>query len=311
MVSRVIRIGTRSSRLALAQTNEVLTLVKKSRPEVETRVFPVRTAGDIDRKTALEGIGGYGLFTSAIERELLDGNIDIAIHSAKDLPSRMTDGLTIAAVPKRGSHSDIWISKDGSRLMDIAAGSVVGTGSPRRRAELKNVRRDLQVLDIRGNIDTRIRKLESGEYDCLLLAHAGLERSGLVDSCKDFQILDYEVFIPAPGQGALVVQARKENSDVAELLGTINDPLSFRCLDIERAFLSRLDVGCSTPVGAYARKENNRIRLSAVVLDIEGETRLYVTHDIDVDEEDGVLTEHVVNRLIDMGAKVLIDEYRR
>jgi hydroxymethylbilane synthase len=311
MMSRAIRIGTRSSRLALAQTNEVITLVKKNRPEVVTRVITVRTAGDIDRKTALEVSGGYGLFTRAIERELLDGNIDIAIHSAKDLPSRMTDGLTIAAVPKRGSPSDIWISRDGSRLMDSAPGSVVGTGSPRRRAELKNVRRDLRIMDIRGNIDTRMRKLESGEYDCLLIAHAGLERSGLLDNCEDFQILDHEVFIPAPGQGALVVQAREENSEVAELLRPINDPLSFRCLDIERAFLSLLDVGCSTPVGAYARKENNRIRLSAVVLDNEGETRLYVSHDIDVDEEDGVLTEYVVNRLIDMGAKVLIEKYRR
>jgi hydroxymethylbilane synthase len=310
MVSRVIKIGTRSSRLAIAQTNEILSLVKKSGSKVETRIIPVKTAGDIDRRTALEVIGGYGLFTRAIERELLDGNIDIAIHSAKDLPSRMTNGLTIAAVPRRGSPSDVWISRDGSGLMDSAPGSVVGTGSPRRRAELKNVRRDLRITDIRGNVDTRIRKLESGECDCLIMAQAGLERSGLLDSSKDFQVLDHEVFIPAPGQGTLLIQARKGDDEVAELLRPIEDPLSRRCLDIERAFLSRLYVGCSTPVGAYARRENNRIRMSAVVLDKEGETRLYVTNDIDVDEGDVVLVEHVVNRLIDMGAKVLIDERR-
>lgn len=308
MASRVIRIGTRSSRLALAQTNEVLSLVKKNRPEIATRIVPVRTAGDIDRKTALEEIGGYGLFTRAIERELLVGNIDVAVHSAKDLPSRMTDGLTIAAVPKRGSPSDVWISGDGSRLMDSPPGSVVGTGSPRRRAELKNMRQDLRIRDIRGNVDTRLRRLQSGEYDGLLMAHAGLERSGLLESCRNVQVLDHEVFVPAPGQGTLLVQARKDDDEVAELLDPVDDPLSHRCLDIERAFLSRLGAGCSTPIGAYARKEKNRIRMSAVVLDKEGETRLYVTHDIDVDEENGVLVEHVVNRLIDMGAKVLIDE---
>ncbi|MEW5925455.1 MAG: hydroxymethylbilane synthase, partial [Candidatus Zixiibacteriota bacterium] len=175
---KIYKIGTRGSKLALAQTTQVMEYLKKLHPDVDFKIEIIKTEGDQDATTALDRMGGVGVFTRKIEQELLDGNIDLAVHSAKDLPSVMTDGLEIGAVPVRESCSDAWISRDGSSIHEIQAGAIVGTGSPRRRAQLLCMRPELTVEDIRGNVDTRLKKVKEGQYDAVLMAHAGLKRSG-------------------------------------------------------------------------------------------------------------------------------------
>jgi len=308
MTPRPIRIGTRSSRLALSQAGEVVSLIRMADSRIKVELVKVTTEGDTDRSTALEKMGGYGLFTKAIERQLLEGRIDIAVHSAKDLPSKLTPGLMISAVPVRESCQDAWLSRDSLKLARMKAGACVGTGSPRRRAQLLYIRPDLDVKDIRGNVDTRLEKLRAGEYAAVIMAHAGLKRIGLQDSSEITELLDVESFLPAPGQGALAVQTRTDDSETSILVESIDDPASHRCLDIERSLLARLNAGCSTPIGALAIMEGDRVRLSAVVLDNDGKSRLYVTFDIAREEDNTSLVDHVADRLFEMGAAELLAE---
>jgi len=279
MCAGVLRIGTRGSKLALAQANHVAALIKTAKPQLEIEIVTVSTAGDEDRQTELNKMGMVGLFTGKIEQQLLENKIDIAVHSAKDLPSQLSPGFLIAAVPPRETCEDAWISADGSGLRDIGPDKVVGTGSPRRRAQLLNVRRDLSVKSIRGNVETRLKKLNDGEYDALILACAGLKRSGHDDAITE--LLDKAVFVPAGGQGALAVEVRADDSRSAELAASIDHPDSHRCLDIERQLLRELNAGCSSAVGANCWIEEDRIHLVVVVLDIDGQTKLTATHTIE------------------------------
>jgi len=303
-----LRFGTRSSKLAFSQAGEVVSLIRKTNPRIKVELVKVTTAGDADRSTDLQKLGGYGIFTKAIERELLEGNINIAVHSAKDLPSRLTPGLVISAVPSRESCGDVLLSTDGSKLANLKTGARIGTGSPRRRAQLLYLRPDIDVRDIRGNIDTRLEKLRADEYDGLILAHAGLRRIGQAGIPEITEFFDVDTFIPAPGQGALAVQTRTDDRETAELVESIDEPSSHRCLDIERSLLTGLDAGCSTPVGARAWMEGDRVHLSAVVLDNDGKSRLYVTFDIAREEDNSALVGHVVDHLFEMGAAELIAE---
>jgi len=290
--------------LALWQASHVMALLKEKNPEVQFELVIIKTSGDADRVTALEKIGGTGLFTKKIEQELLDKSIDIAVHSAKDLPSVMTEGLVIGAVPDRAPCEDVWLSREGKKLPLISAGSTVGSGSPRRRAQLLHMRPDLKVEDIRGNVETRIRKMREGQYDALIMARAGLERLGYQEVITE--ILEPDRFVPAPGQGSLVVQVREDDSFCGELTGTINRPGAHRMLAIERMLLARLQAGCSTPVGGWARVEEGQVRLTAVVLDNDGDRRLYVTYKIDFKQADKTLVDAVVERLMADGAGEMI-----
>ena len=206
--ARTFIVGTRGSRLALAQTALVVDALRAAHPDARFEVREITTQGDRDTKPLSE-IGGQGVFTKAIEDALLRNEIDIAVHSMKDLPPRLTEGLTIAAVPKRGDPRDALVTKDGRKLADLTPGARIGTGSARRAVQLRAMRPDVECVDIRGNVDTRIRKVDEGEYDAIVVAMAGLERLGL--TARASQIFSVEEMVPSPGQGALAVQVRTDD----------------------------------------------------------------------------------------------------
>jgi len=307
MPNSIIKIGTRGGQLALAQTDYVIDLLRKKYAGINIERTVIKTKGDIDKISSLGTIGGDGVFTKGIEQALLDNVIDIAVHSAKDLPSIMTDKLTIGAVPPRENCADVWISKQNNSLSQTTTGSLVGTGSPRRQAMLLNMRPDLKVAGIRGNIETRMDKLNKGEYDALIMAYAGLKRIDL--DYKITEILPTEYFIPAPGQGALVVQIRKDDNKMARIVTSIDHAPSHRCLDIERLLLRKLNAGCSTPIGGWAYFNNNNIFLRAAVLDKDGKSRLYAERNCAPEISDEALVDDVIDQLNSQGAKGIIERY--
>jgi hydroxymethylbilane synthase len=303
---KTIKIGTRGSLLAIAQAKSVADLLAAKHSEFKFELAEITTKGDTDTKSALQNMGGVGVFTKKIETKLLDRAIDIAVHSAKDLPSSMTDGLAIGAVPIRGSIEDVWISKHGKNLKQIESNSVVGTGSPRRQAMLVRLRPDLKVKDIRGNVQTRIAKLDDDDYDALIMARAGLERTGLKDRVTE--VLSVDDFLPAPGQGALVAQIRSDDGEMAGLVNSIDDANSHRCLDIERLLLYKLNAGCSAAVGGLAVIENGDLTLKAAVLDKAGRKNLSASGRSSKAADDEMMVDGVVNDLFSQGARALIEK---
>jgi hydroxymethylbilane synthase len=253
-----LTIGSRGSPLALWQARFIAVELAKS--GVETRIEIIKTTGDHLQTASLALTGGKGLFTKEIEDALLGGQIDLAVHSLKDLPTESPDGLTIAAVPVRANPFDAIV---GARLADLALGSVVGTSSPRRAAQLRLLRPDLRIEPIRGNVDTRLRKLREGEFDAILLAAAGLERLGLASEIAE--VFTPDRLCPAPGQGALGVETRMED-EAQVICGRLNHAASRHAVQAERAVLAGLGGGCQLPVGAYATVEGEGLALSAVVV---------------------------------------------
>jgi hydroxymethylbilane synthase len=305
MTERVFKVGSRASTLAMTQTEYVLGLIRQTHPGVRCEVISVTTAGDADRVTALSRLGGRGLFTRKIEQELLDGRIDLAVHSAKDLPSTMTDGLTIGAVPPRERCEDVWIARDGQPFAGTRHGAVVGTGSPRRRAQILRLRPDFEMKEIRGNVETRLRKLREGQYDALVMARAGLRRSGLENEITE--VFSTAHVLPAAGQGALLVQRRGDDADVLRILASLDDSTSHLCLLAERELLARLGAGCSAPVGCLATVSGDAIKLAAVVLDAEGTKAVRAEASGAVTTGYRPLVEQVAESLLAQGAGQLIE----
>lgn len=260
-----IRLGTRSSALARRQSEWVAARLAAEGVEVE--LVAIRTTGD-RRDGPIAQLGGRGVFTREIQRALLAGRIDLAVHSLKDLPTEPVDGLALAAVPPRAAPFDVLISGRHAGLARLPDGAVVGTGSPRRRAQLLHVRRDLRTGELRGNVDTRLRKLDSGEFDAIVLAEAGLERLGL--ESRIVERLPPEIMLPAAGQGALGLETRTDDAPVRRVLERLDDLASRRAVLAERAVLSALRGGCLAPVGVLGRCEGERLRLHARVLDPDG-----------------------------------------
>jgi hydroxymethylbilane synthase len=304
-VMATIRIGTRASKLAIAQAEIIRDLLKKHHPNLDIELIKISTSGDQDRSTPLHQLGGQGVFTKRIESELLNSTIDIAVHSAKDLPSRMTEGLSIGAVPSREIPFDVLISYDKNSLADLKPQSLIGTGSPRRKAMLLYQRPDLKVNEIRGNVETRLNKLANGEYDALIMAYAGLNRLGLTEFIS--QILPIEIFPPAPGQGAIVAQCRAGDDNIIKLLKLINDADAFRCLNCERLLQAGLDAGCSAAVGGYANIQANILTMRVSVLDKAGNKRLDITGESSSPANDRAMVKSLVDDLISRGAKDLIE----
>lgn len=248
MSSRTYTLGTRGSRLALRQT-EIALQVLAVTPDVTFETRTITTSGDTSTQSLAE-IGGRGVFVIEIERALVDHEIDIAVHSLKDLPSTETPGLTIAAVLKREDPRDVLVSRGGATLADLASGATVGTGSPRRAAELLALRPDVIVKDIRGNVDTRIRKVDEGEYDSVVLAAAGLARLGWLD--KASQIFETHEMLPSVGQAALAIQVRTNDTEALRLVRTLDHFETRAAITAERAFERRLGGGCHAAIGGYA-----------------------------------------------------------
>jgi len=263
-----LRIGTRGSPLALAQSRLVADALAEAHPGLACQLVRIATAGDRRRAEPLPAIGGTGLFTREIESALLRGEIDLAVHSLKDLPTQSPDGLVVAAVPARAPAADALISADGRPLDQLPPGARIGTSSPRRAAQLLAARPDLRPEPIRGNLDTRIRKLREGRVDALVVALAGLERLGVAAHAT--QVLPLDVMLPAPGQGALAVQTRAGDAPVVDLAVAIDHGATRAATTGERALLEALGGGCSLPLGAYAEAGGPSLRLRAILLAPDG-----------------------------------------
>lgn len=257
-MDRPIRVGTRQSALAIAQSEIIINQLSKNCSELKFELVGIKTKGDVLLDTRLDLIGGKGLFVNEIESELLKGFIDMAVHSMKDMPSLMPDELEIAAVYKREDPRDVLITMDGTTLDGLKEGSIVGTSSIRREVQLLRLRPDLKVKQLRGNVLIRLDKLSAGEYDAIILAAAGLIRLGLEEKCV--QYFSVEEMIPAIGQGILGVQIKK-GSILQVLLESIDCPNTRLQLEAERIFMLRLNGGCSTPIAAHAFLEGNTLKL--------------------------------------------------
>ena len=268
MASSLI-IGTRGSRLALVQAHSVARALEAGRDGLSVQVRVLKTKGDSDRSASLDTFGGEGVFVKELERALVSGEIDMAVHSLKDLPTSLPDGLAIAAVPERVDVRDALISRDGAGLDELPPGALVATGSPRRRSQLQHYRPDLRFSGIRGNIDTRLKKLEEPDGpDAIVLAAAGLQRLGWDERISE--ILPPEVCMPAVGQAALAIETRKDDLPTLEAARRIEDLPARQAVMAERSFLYRIGGGCHTPVGAWGRIRGDYLELDAVLAADDG-----------------------------------------
>lgn len=263
-----IRVGTRKSKLAVTQTNQVLTLLKEKNPHVNFELVYYRTTGDKLVNVSLQDIGGKGVFVKDIEQGLINGDIDIAIHSLKDVPSILPNKCHIGAYPKRVDYRDCLIFNQSNVTLDtLPKNSVVGTSSLRRKAQILKYRPDLIIKPLRGNIDTRIEKVKNGEYDAIILAMAGLHRMGWLDhsATMNIQPLSEEICIPAISQGILAIESCVDNIEINKILNTINDETTKIIAEIERDFLRLMNGDCTFPIGALASQKNNQFTLKAML----------------------------------------------
>lgn len=266
----MIRVATRGSRLALVQAHQVADRLAAGGARVE--VVPMRTEGDRLAEARLAAVGGKGLFVREIEEALLRGEVDVAVHSLKDLPAEQPAGLCLAAFPERADARDVLVTRRPVRFAELPAGAAVGTSSPRRRALALSLRPDLSVEPIRGNVDTRLRKLEGGDWDGILLAAAGLSRLGITP--RHAEPLAVEVFVPAIGQGVLAVEGRADDAPTLAALRALDHEPTRVCALAERAFLQRLGASCVTPMAAHARLADGRLVMDGVVASEDGRTVL-------------------------------------
>jgi len=265
---RTLLIGTRGSRLARIQAETVREMLSSLHPDRAWLLREIRSEGDVRRQASLASIGGRGVFVKALEDKLLMGEIDLAVHSLKDMPTRLATGLKIGAVLPREDARDALVSRGGPTLDDLPAGAVVGSGSARRRAQLLAYRSDLVLRDVRGNVDTRLRKLSSGGYDAMILAAAALIR--LQHTSAISQWLPLTLMLPAVGQGALAVEVRESDGEVRALVQPLNHSPSERAVSAERAFLSALGGGCTVPVAAHAAVADGRLDIEGLVANLNG-----------------------------------------
>jgi hydroxymethylbilane synthase len=268
-----LTVATRAGRLAVAQTQTVITALKTIYPDIHIEIKKITTAGDRDKRTALWNLKDSGFFTSGVEDVLLSGKADFAVHSFKDLPTAQPEALTIAAVLDRRFPEDCLVAaKPTGNLSNLPHAARVGTSSLRRAAQIKYLRPDLQPVSIRGNILTRLRHVESGKVDAVVLARAGLERIGLGERISF--CFDPGTFLPAPAQGALAVQARKDDSDTCSLLAAIDDDKARITSFAERQVLVKMQCGCHAPVGAFAQTHGNAVTITAFIADVQGTTMI-------------------------------------
>lgn len=299
-----LRVGTRASRLAMAQTNQVIDLLKNVSVGISWEIVPISTEGDLDTASPIDKMSAPGVFTGNIERQLIAGKIDMAVHSAKDLPSREHPEVVIAAIPPRDNCEDVLISKSGLTLENLPKFSGIGTGSVRRRAMLLNRRPDLSIERMRGNVETRLRKFHDSHLQAIVLSRIGLERLGLEKSIT--QILDPRWFVPAAGQGALAVQVRRQDDRLRELLSAIDDPVSRRSYSLEKGVLGMLSAGCDAAIGVYARPVGGEWVVTIAALDRNGGKRIELEEKAPIDTPESVLLDRISAELIANDVKSLL-----
>jgi hydroxymethylbilane synthase len=302
-----IIIGSRGSALALTQSNWVAEQIRRHDPSVTTRIEIIKTSGDKILDTPLSKIGDKGLFVKELEVALLDSTVDIAVHSMKDLPTDTPQGLCIAAVPVRAEQCDVLVSSRAC-LDELPQGAGIGSGSLRRRAQILSYRPDIRMMELRGNLDTRLKKLDSGEYDAIILACAGLQRLGL--GARVTQKLPFDICVPAVGQGALAIEARTSDDGVRSILAPLDDARAKAETKAERTLMAALEGGCQTPIGGAAIAEGGVLHLWAMVASPDGKTVIKRDAVGSVDSPEA-LGELVASALIDGGAKDILETARK
>jgi hydroxymethylbilane synthase len=267
-MKKLFRIGSRASRLALVQAQAIKAMLSEAHPEAEFEIVKISTIGDQNRRVSLGRLPGVGFFVKELEVALLEDRVDIAVHSLKDMPAEVPLGLCLAAVPERVDARDVLISQ-GKALKELPKGAKIGSDSLRRAFQIKAVRPDIEVSTIRGNIETRLKAVETGRFDGVMLAAAGLIRLGWADRIT--QLLPLDDFLPPPGQAALGIEIRKDDADTARIVATLDDPATHQSVLAERAFLRRLGGGCRAPIAALGTVENGILTLRGMVADEKGE----------------------------------------
>jgi hydroxymethylbilane synthase len=300
----VIRIGTRSSALAMAQTNEVMSALKALATSIKWEVVPIRTKGDEMHDFSSSPLDNKSMFTKEIEQSLVEQKIDVAIHSMKDLTAEMPNGLLIGAIPERKNPHDVLVSKGNRAFTELKFGARIGTSSARRKAQLLASRGDLDILETHGNVETRIRKLDHGEFDAIVLAAAGLIRLGLERRASEY--LPTDLMIPAVGQGAIAVQVREDDAEIRRLLSRINHTETRRAVEAERAFAGTLGADCKTPIAAYGKVEANKLVIDGMVASRDG--RRIVRDRIVSDEPNpAAIGRDLARRLLTRGAMTILE----
>ncbi|APH04201.1 hydroxymethylbilane synthase [Bacillus weihaiensis] len=304
---RKIVIGSRRSKLALTQTNWVINQLKSFGLPFEFEVKEIVTKGDRILDVTLSKVGGKGLFVKEIEQAMIDGDIDMAVHSMKDMPGILPEGLTIGCIPDREDYRDVLISKDHKKLSELPAGAVVGTSSLRRSAQLLMERPDLDIKWIRGNIDTRLDKLKTEDYDAIILAAAGLSRMGWSKEIIT-EFLEPETCLPAVGQGALAIECREDDKELLELLANLTDQKTKLAVTAERTFLTKMEGGCQVPIAGFATvTDDMHISFTGLIASPDGKE----VYKQNVSGEDPVaLGSEVAQTLTSQGAKALIDRVK-
>ncbi|MFC1534336.1 hydroxymethylbilane synthase [Thermodesulfobacteriota bacterium] len=304
----LLRIGTRGSKLALVQSTWIKNKIAARHPDVHVELVTIKTKGDKILDSPLSKIGGKGLFIKEIEEALLRKEVDLAVHSMKDVPAELPEGLYLPIFPEREDPRDAFVSLRYKKIGELPARSRVGTGSLRRSAQLLSMRPDLDVIPIRGNVDTRLRKLESGELEAIILATAGLNRLGFQD--KTGSALSSDEFLPAVGQGALGLELRKADDTVLDLLNFLNHKQTEMAVKAERAFLKKLEGGCQVPIAGHGRLDGNSLMLRGMVAELDGMRIIRDEAIGDMEDPEGIGIT-LAERLLESGAdEILARVYR-
>lgn len=301
---RKIIVGSRGSKLALIQTESVVAKIKEVNPDIEVSISPIVTKGDRNRHIQLDQMEGIGVFVKELEEALLDGRIDLAVHSLKDMPTQIPQGLCLAAVTERLDPRDVLVSR-GKRLAELASSSRVGTGSLRRAIQLTACRPDLEACSIRGNVDTRLRRVAEGELDGVILAAAAMKRLGWEEKISEY--LPFEYFLPAVGQGTLAIETRLDDKDAAEIASLLNHLPTWQSITAERTFLSALGGGCRAPIAALGTVNGITLKLKGMVADVSDKRLLRAS-----EEGSATAPEHLgvklMQKMLTMGAANFITE---
>jgi hydroxymethylbilane synthase len=305
--NKKIVIGTRGSQLALWQANHIKSALESAFPGFSAELSIIKTKGDIILDVPLAKVGGKGLFVKEIEEALLDGRIDVAVHSMKDMPSEIPEGLCIGAVPERETPTDVLITNSGKSFLQLKIGAKIGTSSLRRAAQLLNARSDIQIVPLRGNLDTRIKKLNTDHLDAIVLAAAGVKRLGLENRITEY--IDESVMLPAVGQGALCIEIRDQDPLIGPLVASLDHDDTNKVVTAERSFLKRLEGGCQTPIAAYGKLNAGKLSLTGLVADTDGSTMIRETLSGPVHQSEKIGRE-LAELLLSKGAKEILENLK-
>ncbi|MBI5677865.1 MAG: hydroxymethylbilane synthase [Planctomycetes bacterium] len=300
---KIVVVGSRGSKLALIQTNWVISELKRLNPGLEFQIEKISTKGDKITNAPLSRLGGVGLFTKELEVALIKEKIDIAVHSAKDVPTELHEGLTIGATPKREDPHDVLISCNNASLEKLPDNARIGTSSLRRKAQLLAFREDYKILDLRGNLDTRLKKLEAEDLDAIVVAHAGLLRMGYTGQIS--QIIPFDIMLPAVGQGSLYIEIRKDDTRIQKIVSAMDDEQTRIAVEAERSLLAKLQGGCQVPIGAYAEVQGKEVSIEAIICTLDGDHAIRDRHSGPKNQAAKIGDELAQRMLEDGGLKIL------